>query len=172
MDLYENEIAKDIEGYTNYMITNFGRIWSKYGNGKWLNGTIDAYGYKITAFIKNNKQHRFKIHRLVALAFIENIFKYDFIDHIDGDKINNNVCNLRWATNQQNQYNSKLSSANVSGVKGVCWDIKKKKWKAFISINKKLTYLGSFNTIEEARIIRQSKANEVYGIFTNSCEKI
>ena len=57
------------------------------------------------------------------------------IDHIDENKSNNNVENLRWATNQDNQFNSGISKNNTSGFKGISYNKKLKKYSARICIN-------------------------------------
>ena len=66
------------------------------------------------------------------------------IDHINGIRIDNRICNLRNVTHQQNQLNRTTA-------KGYSWNKLTKKWRADITINKKPIYLGSFNTEEEAR---------------------
>lgn len=73
------------------------------------------------------------------------------IDHIDGNKANNALANLRAATQQQNSYNAKLSKLNTSGFKGVCWDKSKMKWMASIRLpcGKQKT-IGRYETKEEA----------------------
>ena len=70
-------------------------------------------GYvRLSIYINGRKKH-FAVHRMVALAFIPNVNNYPQIDHIDRDKSNNRVSNLRWCTNQQNQrwkFHSEVSS--------------------------------------------------------------
>ena len=75
------------------------------------------------------------------------------VDHIDGNKTNNKIENLRAATKSQNQHNSKINKNNKSGVKGVCWDKRKNKWKSQVALNKKNYYLGHFDNIEQATTI-------------------
>ena len=85
--------------------------WIIYDNGtvysikknKFLTGMIDKNnGY---VYIHLDKRHR--LHKLVALSFLPNPHNYDVIDHIDRDKTNNNVSNLRWASQSINRRNSK-----------------------------------------------------------------
>ena len=83
----------------------------------------------------------------------------EFIDHIDGNRINNNIENLREATNQQNLFNTGPSKNNKLGIKGVSKN--GNKYIARIEINGKSKYLGMFNTIEEARLVRE-EAEEKY----------
>jgi hypothetical protein len=79
---------------------------------------------------------------------------------------------LRWATNQENQFNSQLSINNTSGVKGIYYHNKKKKWIARIKINGKETHLGSFDNKEDAIKTRLQKSVEIQGQFINKCELI
>jgi len=163
----EFRIVKD---YPNYSVSNFGNV-KKNQTGKII---IPRYsnGYSQVELWNNDNRKVFGVHRLVAIEFIPNPENKPFVDHIDNDKANNNVNNLRWATITENNRNIGLSSNNTSGVKGVCWDKKNKKWRAGISIDGKKKNLGSFNTLEEAKQARQNFANKLFGDFTNSCEKI
>ena len=51
-----------------------------------------------------------------------NVENKSFVDHIDNDKSNNNIANLRWATRAENNQNASMRKDNTSGVKGVSWD--------------------------------------------------
>lgn len=93
-----------------------------------------------------NVMKTFKIHRLVADAFIENIDSLCNVDHIDGDKHNNVVSNLRWASNSQNMANRRTRKGENQGVY-----VRPHGFEACMQHNKKYIYLGSFDTIEEAR---------------------
>lgn len=109
-----DEIWKDIEGYENdYQVSNLGRVKSlqkKCWNGKgyWLrDGRIltpvkSKKGY-LNVWCRKNI---FKVHRLVANAFIPNPQNLPQVNHIDGDKTNNCVTNLEWITNLNNMRHS------------------------------------------------------------------
>jgi hypothetical protein len=112
------------------------------------------------------------VHRLVCNAFLENPDNKALVDHIDCNKQNNNISNLRWATNQENQRNKNLSKKNTSNVKGVCFDKYANKWKAQIMIDGLRIHLGYYNTLEEAKQARLKKVNEVFGEFVHASEKI
>tara|TARA_R110000787_G_C13224829_1_gene426586 strand:- start:64 stop:576 length:513 start_codon:yes stop_codon:yes gene_type:complete len=87
-------------------------------------------------------------HRLVFL------FHHGFlpakIDHKDGNRSNNSICNLRECTSAQNSWNSKTPINNTSGVKGVAWNSKNNSWRVRLKCNGKTVEIGSFNDINEA----------------------
>ena len=112
------------------------------------------------------------MHILVANAFIANPDGKACVDHIDNIKSNNNINNLRWATNSENQHNKSMSKNNTSGVKGVVWHKGKAKWQSQIMIDGMQIYLGLFTNIEDAKQARMIRANQAFGIYTNACEKI
>eukprot|EP01038_Epipyxis_sp_PR26KG_P016744 gene16744-22904_t len=106
----------------------------------------------------------------LAMTFIpnENNDK-NYVDHINNDKLDNNINNLRWVTPQENMFNSKISKTNKCGIKGVYFDKKRNKWRAFIQIDGISLYLGSYETVEEAQQARINKLNQAFGEFTNIC---
>lgn len=107
------EIWKDIEGFEGYyQVSNLGNVKSlnrilkdnggffiKAGNYKRFE---EQTGYKRVALSKNDQNKKFMVHRLVAQAFIPNPENKPFIDHIDGNRANNKVDNLRWSTSKEN----------------------------------------------------------------------
>lgn len=89
----------------------------------------------------------------------------DSIDHEDTDRGNNRWLNLREAANGPNIQNSKIRKDNTSGIKGVHWDMRHKKWRAVITANGKSTRLGRYSSIDEAaRVITQARL-EMHGDF-------
>jgi hypothetical protein len=123
------EIWKDVVGLEDsYMISNLGRVKSKekivsqisrWGNlmekpypEKLIKQFINTKGY-YTACIKVTKA----IHRLVAIAFIPNPENKREVNHKDGNKLNNNVINLEWATSSENRIHSYKTGLQVS-IKG------------------------------------------------------
>lgn len=101
-----NEIIEEwlpIEGYENYQVSNLGRVKSlKYGKEKILSQCRLKNGYLYVVLCKNGKMKGFRVHRLVAMAFLENPNNYTCINHKDEDKTNNCVDNLEWCTQKYN----------------------------------------------------------------------
>jgi len=104
-------------------------------------------------------------HRLIFLMF-KGYFP-DEIDHINGDKSDNRIENLRECTTSQNQFNAKLRKDNTSGIKGVSWDRKSKSWTARIKLNKEKIFLGCFWDKEVAAQIVRIERIRLHGEFAN-----
>ena len=159
---------KQIDGYENYSVSINGEV----RNDKFdriMKQTLDNKGYYVMNLCKNGKPKLHLVHRLIALAFIPLEPGKDFVDHHDGERANNSVENLRWATQQENNQNQSIRKNNKSGFKGVHFE--NGKWKAQIGIDGKRIHLGYFETIEEAVTVRSARANIEFGEFTNSCER-
>ena len=96
-------------------------------------------------------QRDIKLHRLVWL-FGNGAWPRGPLDHVNGDRSDNRLCNLRESTpalNNQNHHG--LRPDNTSGIKGVYWDKRRSVWCAQISVNRKHIYLGQFDDKEDAR---------------------
>ena len=101
-----------------------------------------------------------KIHRLITSAK-----KGIYVDHIDGNPLNNRLENLRTCFKQQNEFNTKRRSDNTSGYKGVCFDSKRALFRAYITKDGKQYHLGYFITKEEAAYAYNKMAVELFGDF-------
>lgn len=98
------------------------------------------------------------------------LYHYDgkYVDHIDGDKLNNRRANLRVCDNQQNCAGKVVTTkwAKIkSRYKGVVWDKPTSKWRAQVGYKYKIYYLGVFQTEELAALAYNSKATELHGSF-------
>ena len=101
---------KEIEGYSRYLISNYGRIWSKTrvvntSNGKtktirkgmFRKPRLNMYGYQTCNLISDDGHDKhLKVHRLVAMAFIPNPEKLRTVNHLNFDKTDNKTTNLGW----------------------------------------------------------------------------
>ena len=92
---------KDYEGH--YQVSNFGRVKSiKFGKERILKPVTNSSGYLLVELYKNNIKKKYSVHRLVAEAFIPNPYNLPQVNHKDENKLNNNVDNLEWCTNEYN----------------------------------------------------------------------
>ena len=92
---------KDIEGFEDYQVSNLGRVYSK-RTETILKVHPDSKGYLRVKFSRHNKGYTFKVHRLVAQAFIPNPNNMPQVNHIDENKLNNSFDNLEWCDNTYN----------------------------------------------------------------------
>ena len=104
MELYQNEIWKPIQGFENYYITNYGRVWSTISN-QWLKPTLNQRGNHKRYYVSLGRNNKKQIHRLVAEAFLPNPYNLPEVDHKDTNGLNNYVDNLRWCTHDENMAN-------------------------------------------------------------------
>ena len=124
-------------------------------------GTIGPHGYKVTKV--NYKGYR--VHRLIFMY--HHGYMPEFVDHIDCDKLNNRIENLRSVTQSQNQLNRKIFKCSKSGVKGVYWHKGKKKWTSGCSNSGQWYNLGTYDTREEAEKSVRDFREEHHGEFVN-----
>lgn len=102
---------KQIDGYENYYISDFGEVRNA-ATGKIKSKTLNKRnGYYYVDLYKGNKRQKFPIHRLVATAFVDNPENRPTVDHVDGNRQNNAVENLRWAT--FSEQNSRFETSGV-----------------------------------------------------------
>ena len=106
---------------------------------------------------------KYYAHRVIFMMF--NGRWPEQIDHINSDRSNNLLSNLREASNAQNNRNTKLRSTNKSGYKGVYWNKKNRNFVARITVNYKDIHLGCFKTVEEAHESYKKAASELHGDF-------
>ena len=126
--------------YDNTYINLDGVIMKKYKycEPKFFYGSIfQRTGYK---YVSMGRGKKICIHRLMGETFLPNPNNLRNIDHIDRNKLNNNIKNLRWFSQQDNML-------NVGGIKNVCFDKRKNKWLAKVGNET----LGYYDTEAEAR---------------------
>lgn len=125
----EGEIWKDIEGWEGiYQVSNLGRIKKILGKKEKILSLYTTGGYYGVSFRKPNVHKHYRVHRLIAQAFIPNPENKPFINHIDGNKKNNALSNLEWCTHQENithafrileHGNMKLSMEDVESIRNL-----------------------------------------------------
>ena len=151
-----------IKDFENYGINIFGDV-KNLTTGKILKPWLDGNGYYIVGLRENYKRVSKLIHRLLADLFIPNLEKKTNVDHIDRNRTNNKLLNLRWTTSSENNQNKSKRSDNTTGVPGVRFD--KMKWCARITLNGKQKHLGYFINIEDAITARKNAEQLYFGDF-------
>ena len=106
---------------------------------------VNAYGYRRIGI----DGERYLAHR-IAWLYVYGEFPKAHLDHINRDRLDNRIANLRVATDAENLQNQAVRTDNTSGVKGVSWDKKRKKWFAKITHKYKQIALGCYESIEDA----------------------
>lgn len=125
-----------------------------------LAGTLNKKGYKVVRF--NYKYY--KAHRIAWLLFYGGWPKFE-IDHINGDRSDNRIANLRLASRVQNLANRQKQKDTSSKYKGVYWNKKEKKWKASIRTEGKKIHLGYFVSEELAAKAYDEAAKKLHGDY-------
>lgn len=123
-----------------------------------LPGSLSGVGYLTVRLEKKNVL----IHRLVGKLFIPNPHGLPNIDHVDRNKLNNHISNLRWCNQDQNRLNTSIYSNNTSGVKGIRFLKDKNCWQVFWSVNNKCHFKCGFKTKEEAIEFRNKMVEKYY----------
>jgi len=99
------ELWRDVPDYEGlYQVSNFGKV--RKADGTLMQGNLNSYGYHVVSLTKHGKKKDKKVHRLVAMAFVPPIAGKDFVNHKDGNKVNNYAGNLEWCTRGENNIHS------------------------------------------------------------------
>jgi hypothetical protein len=162
------EIYNDIPGYHGvYQVSNFGNVKSlKWGKERLMKENLTNNGYPSVELWYKGKNKRMSVHVLVAMAFLghqPNGHKIE-VDHIDKNRLNNNVNNLQLLTIKEHTNKDRLGI----GI-GYSFNKPRNKWIAQIKINRKSINLGGFTDKEEASAIYQ-KALANIDKYTNPKE--
>lgn len=123
----------------------------------------DAHGYRIGAI----KDVKYKAHRVIW-ALVHGAWPVGDVDHVNMDRADNRIANLREADRSQNMRNRGATRRNSTGLKGVCWDGEKKKWLAQIKLDGRNKYLGRYDTPEEAHAAYVKAATREHGEFART----
>lgn len=146
-----------VDGELIWKITKARRI--KVGS---VAGSIDDEGYRRVRIDGKS----YKVHRLIFL------YHYDYlpeeVDHIDGNRLNNLIDNLRVATKMHNQWNSKKPKTNTSGIKGVSWSRVAGKWQTGITVNGKKCFRKYFVNLDDAKKYIESMRKQNHGDYARN----
>ena len=138
-----------INGFNDYNIYPKGRCWS-IKRRRFLKPGKDKGEYLHYSLSHQGKKKTIKVHRLVAEHFIPNPHNLPVVDHIDGDRQNNDISNLRWVSQLQNcNAFQKNRSNNTSGYKNISFDNNSKQWR-YEKTRYKKVYQKYFKTLPEA----------------------
>lgn len=161
------EEFREIKECPVYSVSNFGKVViteTKYPLS--LQETVKGY-YQINLSL--NSFGTKQVHRLIAKEFLPNPDNKQYVDHIDGNRLNNNLLNLRWATPQENAYNKKVK--NKYGASGITYNEFFKRYVATIGYNKKSIILGYFKNVDDAVKSRKDAETKYYKEFKPKTEE-
>jgi hypothetical protein len=127
--------------------------------GQKVFGTKNSEGYMLVTFQRKS----YRIHRLIFLLVRGT--QPNAIDHIDRDKTNNRIENLRAVTVSENHCNKIEQRNNRSGVKGLSWDRAKNYWKGSIQINGKRISVGHSKDRAKVERLLKQKREELHGKY-------
>ena len=117
------EIWKPITGFSNYEISSLGRVKTTRYRGtdkEWFHTGIYHNGYHVVLMTNDDNIRKYKkVHKLMAEAFIPNPENKSTIDHINRNKLDNSISNLRWATSSEQNSNQAKKLSNT-GYKHIC----------------------------------------------------
>ena len=140
--------------------------WKNDNKSKKIKGVIAGYinnsGYRAIRY----DGKLYLAHRLVYLW--HKGYLPAEIDHIDRNKQNNAIENLRECTKSQNHFNRSLSQTNTSGYKNVTWNKATKKWQVGLSIMGKYNYFGTYYDVEVANFVAETMRNKYHKQFANN----
>ena len=147
----------EIKGFENYLIFRNGAVLSKgnkFNKPKFLKPWISTQGYKGYNLYCDGKLKRKYIHRLLCEHFKPNIENKTFIDHINRNRLDNRLQNLRWVTILENNINRSLRKDNKTGIQNIIWDKSRKKFR----VESKYYNIPSkrFNNLEDAKVYLSS----------------
>ena len=118
--LNDNEMFLDVEGYEGlYSVSNFGRVYSHQRGGRFLKPAPDINFYLIVVLYKDKTPKTNRVHALVGNAFIGKRENEITFDHIDRNRQNNRVDNIRLATKSEQQINKNIQHNNKTGEKNI-----------------------------------------------------
>ena len=175
-DIIEGEIWKDVIGYEGfYQVSNIGRLKSlsrvkdsPFGSftsqEQILATRLTKFGYIRAMLQRSGIRKMYNVHRIVAISFIPNPLNLPQVNHIDGNKSNNNVGNLEWVSVSENGTHAFLNKTTQSNNWGIMREKRYNTWTVVLLIAPKTKkYFGSFKSLEDAIVVR-NEAMIKYGL--------
>lgn len=124
-------------------------------------GTKNQFGYRQVSI----SGKRYFAHRIVWTLFNGDIPEDKEIDHINGERDDNRISNLRLVSRSQNNMNTAVSKRNTSGCKGVCYHSGNRCWYARVFVNRKVVASGSFKDKDKAIDFVTSQREKIFGVY-------
>jgi len=151
-----------IKGYESYEISNLGNVISyKRNQPKLMKPSLGKRGYLSIGLTNNSFEKKYKVHQLVAMAFLNH--KPNgvtiVVDHINNNKLDNRIENLQLISQHRNTI--KNSRKGTSKYVGVSWVTRDQKWNARITINGNYKSLGNYTDEFEAHLAYQRKLEKI-----------
>jgi hypothetical protein len=143
---------------TQYEVSTDGQVRNR-TTGKLLKCSGNPDGYLLFVCYKDGQKNTTKLHRAIAITFLENPENKPTIDHINRDRKDNRLENLRWATRSEQSRNQTIKG--TIPFRGV--NMNGERFQARITIDGKKKYIGTFDTAEEASEAYNNKFKELYG---------
>lgn len=131
----------------------------------WLNIGDVAGHLNITGYITIRANYKSYLAHRLAWLYVYGKFPEKFIDHINNNRSDNRIKNLREATKEENSRNTLKSKKNTSGAKSVFWKKHAKKWQVQMKINGIQKHFGYFDNLEFAELVAQEVRAKYYGQF-------
>lgn len=143
-------------------------IWKVLTRGRIINGSKAGYMHDGGDGLRNMVGVNGKHHKLARIIFLwHKGYMPKEVDHIDVNKLNDRICNLREANRSQQNTNRNSRPSSTSKYLGVVYDKHRDKWKASIGLNKKTLNIGRYNNEHDAALAYNREAVRHYGEFAN-----
>ena len=149
------EVWKPIVSFERYEVSNLGNVRR---GGRIFSPGLDTYGYRQVNLYRDGNRYTRKVYRLVMEAFNPNVDNKPQVDHINRNRSDDRLENLRWATATENVRNSKNYTEEM---RGICWNKKNSSYTVRLDAGGGEKYFGSRKTLEDAKILRDNALNGI-----------